>query len=371
MRPSTRTINRVVPLVLVGAIALTACGSGGGTAEPEPQDDPAAAGDEGGTDGGTDVGGEGESGDVPVVRFQAVEGSVGGLPLMVMEQEGLDEQFGFEGDFQFLASEGATQNFLMGETDVAMDSDIIGTAIARTEGFEVQAFYPVGNLYLGIIVPEDSPAQDPTDLIGKKVGHFGMDSGTTSFLSVVLEDAYDIDITEDYEFTEVGPAALGELLASGEIDAMFNFESFTSQAIVNVPGRWLLKAHEAYQETYDGFAPWITNMVAHTEWLEQNPETAYAVRDAYDEALRLLEDSDYQIANDQVYMDALGIEDQEVMDVMLENAASTPYFTNEWSEETIADAEAWLQQLVEKDILLEEVPEGVMTTLEETAGPRP
>lgn len=344
---------------------LAACG-GGDTASDDEQDT-GGNGDDAteAQEGGGDEGDGGDAGDMPTLRVQAVEGSVGGLPLMLMEREGLDEKHGFDGDFQFLSNEGAMQNFLMGGEGITVDADIIGTAISRTEGFDVTAFYPVGNLYLGIVVREDSDIQDPTDLVGRKIGHFGMDSGTTSFLRVLLQEGWGVDITEDVEFVEVGPAALGELLASGEVDAMFNFESFTSQAIVNIPARWLVKAHPAFEEHFDGFAPWITNMIAHTDWIKENPELAYAFRDAYDEALQMLNDSDYQVVNEQYYMDQLGIEDQEVMDVLLENAASTPYFTNEWSEEVINQARDFLNNLAEQDILIEEVPDGVMTRLED------
>lgn len=345
----------LIALASLLALLLVACGGG--------EDDETTASASGG-------GGE-EAGELPTVKLQAIEGSVGGIPMMVMEAEGLDEKYGFRGDYQFLPHEGAWQNFLMGNTDVAMDNDIIGTAVSRTEGFDVTAFYPVGNLYLGIVVPEDSPAQSPTDLIGKKVGYFGMDAGVTNFLRVLLQRQYDIDITTDYELVQLEPPALVEMLKAGDIDAMFNFEAFTSRAIAEVPGRWLLKAHEGYQEAFDGFAPWITNMVAQTDWLKENPELAYAVRDAYDEALKLLEDSEYQVANDPSYMERLGIEDQAVMDLMLETAASTPYFTNDWSEEVIADAEEFLGVLAEQDLVIEEVPDGVMATLEELVGPRP
>lgn len=351
-------------VLAVASLALFAAACGGDDAEEAGGGNAGTSGEEGGA--ADDAGG-----DLPTVTMQAIEGSVGGLPLMLMEAEGLDEKYGFDGDFQFLPHEGAWQNFLQGNSDVAVDNDIIGTAISRTEGFDVRAFYPVGNLYVGIIVPEDSPAQDPTDLIGQKVGYFGMDAGATNFLRVLLQEQYDIDITTDYELVQLEPPALVEVLAAGDIAAMFNFEAFTSRAVAEVPARWLLQAHEAYQEAFDGFAPWITNMVASAEWLEDNPELAYAVRDAYDEALQMLEDSDYQIVNDPTYMEQLGVEDQAVMDLLVENAATTPYFTNDWSPETIARAEEFLGMLADQDLLIEEVPEGVMVTLEDFIGPRP
>ena len=136
------------------------------------------------------------------------------------------------------------------------------------------------------------------------------------------------------------------------------------------PGRYLLQAHTAYSEHTGGFAPWITNMVAHEDWLQENPELAYAVRDAYDEAIRMMEDSDYEILRESYITDRLGLDDPAVLDVLIENARSTPYFTNEWSPELIAQAEAFLEKLAADGLLIEEVPDGVMVTLEEFVGPR-
>ena len=77
--------------------------------------------------------------DLQTVRMQAVSGSVGGIPLMIMANEGLDKKHGFKGEFEFPPHEGASQNFLVGNSDIAMDNDIAGVAIARTEGFEITA----------------------------------------------------------------------------------------------------------------------------------------------------------------------------------------------------------------------------------------
>jgi NitT/TauT family transport system substrate-binding protein len=186
--------------------------------------------------------------ELPKVILQAVSGSVGGIPLMIMANEGLDEKHGFKGQFEFLAHEGASQNFLVGNADIAMDNDIVGVSIARTEGFKVTAFYPVGNMYLGIVVAKDPPYKTPKDLIGKKVGHFGTDSGTTTFLRIIVKDAYGFDVTKEYKLVETGPAALVKLLEAGEVEAIFDFEAFVSKAIVDTPGRYLVQAHKAFTE---------------------------------------------------------------------------------------------------------------------------
>ncbi|WP_339885684.1 ABC transporter substrate-binding protein [Vreelandella maris] len=305
------------------------------------------------------------------VRIQAISGSLGGVPLMIMEGEELDKKYGFQGSFEFLSSSGAFQTFLLGESDITMDEDILGVAIARNEGFDISAFYPVGNLYLGIVVPGGSPYQTPEDLRGARVGHFGTDSGTTTFIRMIVQEMYGFDVMDEYEFTQVGPAALSRLLEAGDVDAIFNFESYASEAIHTTDGRYLLQAHQEYSEHTGGFAPWITNMVAHTDWLEDNVALAYAVRDAYEEAVRLMEESDYDILRKDYIREGLGITSDEVLDVLIDNARTYGYFTTDWSSEKIEAAYDFLDTLAEEGTLISEVPDGVMVSLEDDIAPRP
>lgn len=308
--------------------------------------------------------------DLPEATLQAVAGSLGGVPMMIIEGENLDEKHGFDGTFEYLPHEGIFQNFLIGNADVSMDNDLLGVAFAREEGFDITSFYPVGNLYLGIVVPGESEAQTPADLKGKKVGHFGADSGTTMFIRLIVQEMYGFDVLDEYEMSQVGPAALVSLLKEGEVEAIFDFESFVSEAMVATDGRYLLQAYKDYAEFNNGFAPWITNMVAHGEWLKENPELAYAVRDAYDEALQILEDTNYEVLRKPYIREKLGITSEEVLDVLIANGAENRYFTNDWSDDKRAAAMEFLQKLADEGDVLENVPDGMMVTLEDYVGPR-
>lgn len=308
--------------------------------------------------------------DLPNVTLQAVAGSIGGVPMMIIEGEKLDEKYGFDGTFEYLPSDGLFQNFLIGNADVSMDNDLLGVAIARSEGFDVSAFYPVGNLYLGIVVPGSSDAKTPEDLKGRKVGHFGAESGTTSFIRLIVQEMYGFDVLKEYEMSQVGPGALVQLLAQGEVDAIFNFEGFASEAMVATDGRYLLQAHADYSEFNDGFAPWITNMAAHGPWLRENPELAYGVRQAYDEAIRLLKESDYEILRKPYIIEKLGISSDAVLDKIIENGRSYDYFTNDWSETKRAAALQFLEKLAEDGSVIDSVPEGTLIALEDAIGPQ-
>ena len=67
----------------------------------------------------------------------------------------------------------------------------------------------------------------------------------------------------------------------------------------------------------------------------------------------------------------MSIKSDKVLDVLIENARSTPYFTNDWSKQIIGKAEALLAKMASDKILIKAVPDGVMVTLEDFIGTRP
>ena len=147
--------------LLVALIAVIAVGCGG-------DDD-----DDGGGDG---AGGE-------VVRFQGLPADPAAIPMLVMQEEGLDEEHGFTAEFVEVDPDAAANTLLIGESDIAMEQDAVTMTLAQQEGEEGVVFWPVLNTMMSVVVPEDSDAQTPEDLVGQKVGHFGVDSGTTSVIA--------------------------------------------------------------------------------------------------------------------------------------------------------------------------------------------
>jgi NitT/TauT family transport system substrate-binding protein len=353
-------------LVAVAALALFAAGCGSDDDDDATSDDAVDTTEEG-TTGDEPV----DEDDLPLVRFQAVAGSLGGLPLMVMEEEGLDVKNGFKGEFSYLDPGGASENFLVGNADVNMGDDVSTTAVFRQEGFDVTAWYPVTNLHVSIVVSEDSEYETPEDLIGEQVGHFGLESGATTYISTAVEEIYGFDPREDYTLVESGPPALPDLLAAGEVDAIFNFEGHVSRAVLEAPGRVLFQTHQAYSEHTGGYAPTLTNLLSTVDWLEENPELAYSVRDAIDEAIGLIEDSDYELISEETYTEQLGLEDPAHVELLIERAADIPVFTTDWSEEFIEQTRDFLDLLVEDGLLTGPPDEMVMTTLEALVGERP
>jgi NitT/TauT family transport system substrate-binding protein len=303
--------------------------------------------------------------DRPVVRIQGVGGSISSLPLLILEHEKLDEKHGFKAEIDLMGMSGGFQSFLVGNFEVSLDEDMIGVAAARLQGFDATVFYANAGIYTGIIVPGGSEAATPEDLVGKRVGHFGMDSGTTTYIRLILQDLYGIDVATDYDLQQVGPAALVPLLGSGEVEAIFNFEPLLSAAIVETDGRVLMHSLDAYRDYYEGFSPWFATFAAREEWLMENQELALAVRDALREATLKIIESDYEILREPYLSSSIGVQDEAVLNLIIEHGRSYHYFTDDYTTENVRKAHGFLERLAREGGPIEEVPENVAVVLED------
>lgn len=309
--------------------------------------------------------------DLPVIKIEAVKGSVGAVPLMVMVENGLDKKHGFKAQIDYLPLLSGFQSFLMGQYDISNDADAIHAAQARGEGFDVHAFYPYGNLYMGIVVSGKSTAKTVADLKGKRVGHFGLQTSTTTYLRRLVQKTDGFDLTTGFNLQQVGPAALVSLLEANNIDAMLNFEPLVSTAMVATKGRYLLQATDGFKTANDGFSPWFGLFISSNKWLSANPKLAYGFRDAIDDAIGMIKSSRYEALKDPRIASQLGVSSPEVLDQLVKNGAQYDYFTNEWTPALIAKGNEFLQQVAKEGVLLTKAPDRTLVRLEDVIGPRP
>jgi NitT/TauT family transport system substrate-binding protein len=301
-----------------------------------------------------EAGGEGER---PTVVFQGFPADPAALPLLVMQEEGFDEENGFVGEYLAVDPDAATNTFLIGESDIAMEQDGINMTIVQQEGHEAVLFAPGLNMMTGIVVPEDSPYQDPTDLVGEKVGHFGVDSGTTSTIALMLREIYDLDVLSEYDLRETGPEALPELLKSGEVEAIFDFEPLALRAVLETPGRYLFEPAKAWAEHTGGWSPWLTNLAATEEWLQENEDIAFGIRDAWMDGIAVLEESNYEILREEPYKSFLELKSDEELEAFIDYCVDLPCFGTTWTEEDIQGLNEYLELFAQHDILIEETAE--------------
>jgi NitT/TauT family transport system substrate-binding protein len=296
--------------------------------------------------------------DLPVVKLQAFPDDPAALPVLVMQQEGLDTAHGFKAELMTIDPDVAFQTLLLGESDVATEQDVVTVAIARQEGQYTVAFYPVLNLAVGIAVAKDSPYQTPADLKGKQVGHFGVDSGTTTSIAAALSASGSVNPFTDFELVQVGPEALATLLAQKRVEAIMNFQPLLARAVAETPGRYLYNPYDYWMEHFDGFSPWLTNLVARKDWLLENKEVAIGVRDAFAEAQAKIIESNYELLLEEPYASFLNLGSEEVLREYVKYCQNVvPCFASSWTAEDRQKAQDYVKLMQEHDLLVEEVPE--------------
>jgi NitT/TauT family transport system substrate-binding protein len=317
--PRSTRATRIAAVLLAAAFATTACG-----------------GDQPTTD---------ENG-LPIVRFSALPDPAP-LPVLVMQEHGIDEKHGFSAEFVEVDPDAATSTFLLGESEIGVDQDATSSAIANNEGHEVISFYPALSNTAAIVVPADSPYQTPQDLIGKRVGHFGADSGTTQAIAVSLQQGFGVNPLEDYEMVQAAPAALPELLASGEVDAIFDYEPYGMRAIQQTPGRYLFQVTDYWQQTAD-WSPPLAMLTARKDWLQDNGELARSIQTAWQEAVQVVVDSDYQLFLEEPYASFLDRESREELKALADYCKDLPCYTDEWTQSDVDQQMTYLELLVEQ-----------------------
>lgn len=326
----TRSIWAATTLTL--ALGAVACGEG------SPDDSAGSDGD----------------GDLPVVRFQAFPADPAGVPVVVIEELGLDRENGFVAEIVEVDPDAAATNLLIGGADIAVEQDGVTMTLAHAQGYDTVVFYPSLNTMMNMVVLEDSPYQHPEDLIGERVGHFGVDSGTTSVISLMLKELYDIDFFTDYDLREAGPAALPELLASGEVEAIINYEPLAIRAVLDGPGRYIFEPAEAWAEVNEGWSPYLTNLAASRAWLEENPETALGVLEAWKAAVEEIDATDYQLFAEEPYKTWIAAGSDEELDAFIDYCADMPCYQEGFTQEDIEQLDSWLALMAENDVLIQD-----------------
>lgn len=335
--------KRILLLGLFLALALVAAACGGA-------DDPGA--------GETDQ----ETEELPLIKFSGLSGGTSSLALKVIEENGFDVENGFRGEYSYQDTDAANQFFYQGRSDVAFDIDVIGVAIARAQGINVTSIGSVVTNHICLMTTKDSPIDSPEDLTGKKVGHYGTDSGGTVTLSILMDELYGIDIFEDWEMVESDPNGIIALLNRGDLDATVAFQPNIARENLEKGSDCMTPYFTEMWNELQGGHLMISTIAAHDDWIEENPDLAEAVLDAWDQGHAWLSENP-EALTESPYKELTGVEDPEVLDEFADYVNSIPMYLSTWNEETVAAQEAFIDLAAEQGTLLKENPGGATTIL--------
>jgi NitT/TauT family transport system substrate-binding protein len=340
---SRRSPNRLT-LIATGLIASLALVSCGGSPEPAPADDAA-----------------------PVVRLQGLEGGLSSMALKIIKDQGFDEANGFTAENFEVSSDASVQFFLQGDADVSFDGDPLTAALLRSQGNDVTTYFPMAVQDVAIVVKGDSPYQNEQDLIGKRVGHDGLDSGGMTAALVMLNDFANLNIEEQYDLQLTQEAALLRLLDRGDLEAVFTAEPNTIIAAKEYGMRTVWGPGWQEWEAAAGGRSWNITAMAHDSWIKDNPELAAGVQKAWNAAYDWIVADPSRVTSGELG-DLIGIESEEVAAGFEELIRTSEYFTKRWTEDDVAAAESFIQKAAAAGLGgLTEAPPGAVTRLPESS----
>ena len=343
---TSRQSRRRLPLALIAtglitSLALTSCGGGG---EAAPSDDAA-----------------------PVVRLQGLEGGLSSMALKIIKDQGFDKANGFTAENFEVSGDASVQFFLQGDADVSFDGDPLTAALLRSQGNDVTTYFPMAVQDVAIVVRGDSPYQTEQDLIGKKVGHDGLDSGSMTAGLVMLNDFANLDIEEQYDLQLTQEAALLRLLDRGDLEAVFTAEPNTIIAAKEYGMRPVWGPGWQEWEAAAGGRSWNITAMARDSWISENPELAAGVQKAWNAAYDWIVADPSRVTSGELG-DLIGIEGEEVAAGFEELIKTSEYFTKRWTEEDVAAAESFIQKAAAAGLGgLTEAPQGAVTRIPESS----
>lgn len=267
----------------------------------------------------------------PVVRLQAFAGGSTAIALKAMEEGGFDKKHGFEGKMLYFAPNIAYQQFIQRNTDVSFDADPLVVAKARLEGYKMICFYGVTNNHCAILVKKDAPFRSLPDLKGKRLGHYGLDTGGFSSFALVAAVKHRIDATKDFQLREAAPAALLPLLGKGELDAIVSFEPLISRAAVTVGSRTVFGPFTHVWREATGKPLPLTVMTAFEDYVTRNRDACRRVRDAWIDTARWI-GANPGIVERESFMKLTGVKEPEAIALLKKAIVEVPMYIDSWDD---------------------------------------
>lgn len=272
-------------MILLAGLLFAAC-SGGPTNQPAA--DPAAESEAEAPAAGQEAEPADDSAELIPVRIGSIAGASQAYIPIVMEEHGLDEKYGLDVEIVTLTSTGQQWTGLRsGDFDVASGS-FLDLLRQREGGLEVRAIRGFSKFGNPIVTTPDKPYEELPDLAGATVGTPSTSLLDWMIIRAVGVEAYGFDIETDAVPVNAAPPLMTELLASGELDAGFQFVTFTIQPVAEGTLKEITTIPELMEQ--GGFDPdsfYLTYNLANS-WAEAHPDAVPRLIAAMDEAVEIL-----------------------------------------------------------------------------------
>ena len=265
----------------------------------------------------------------PVVRLQAFAGGSTAIALKAIEEGGFDKVHGFEGKMFYFNPNISYQQFIQRNTDISFDTDPLVVAKARLEGHKMVCFHSITNNHCAILVKKEAPYRSLADLKGKRLGHYGIDTGGFSSFALVARARLGLDVMKEFQLREAAAPALLPLLGKGDLDAIVSFEPLMSKAAVTIGSRTLYGpfAHLWVEET--GQPLLLTAMAAFEDYVRTHRDLCRRVRDAWVDTARWITANPGIVERDS-FKKLTGVTEPEAIPLLKRAIVEVPMYNDSW-----------------------------------------
>ena len=220
-----------------------------------------------------------------VIFATSAGGSAMGLITAVVKRHGFDERYGVNLDLKPFDPADAEKAVLIGSVEIGFFVPI-SWAHVNLEDQAVSFLLPLYTNHGALLVRTDSTYQSVADLRGKPIATLGQISGLYTSMQVLMRKL-GMDWERDFELVS-GPApAVIAAMERGDVEAGLPFEPNTSGLLASGKYRELLNPNATWQQMM-GSPLFMVGLAAKQTWIDENRETARAVKAAILDGTRYL-----------------------------------------------------------------------------------
>lgn len=283
-----------------------------------------------------------------------------GLAVEVMKDLKIPEKYNLDLEYFGFTNPSLSNNaFINGKYQINLAAGANVIALARNQGHRFQYFFPTLLNSVCVVVKKESPYSSLEDLIGKKIGWYGLQSGGgTGFY--VLAKIKGLDILKDYELIDTKPPTLWPLLERGEVEAIVIFEPFVSRLLATNNYRVLVGPFYQEWEKVTGYKMEMTGLSAGEDWLYSNHESAVKMIQIWNETVQHIRNNTSEVLEKyQNYTNLVSKEEIEFGEQRIPQI-----YISEWNnlEKSI---NLMLEMLVDDNVIIEKVPKDIIYKLGE------
>jgi len=223
-----------------------------------------------------------------VVFATSAGGSAMGLITQVIKRHQLDEKHGLNLDLKPLDPSEAERATVMGIVEAGFFVPV-SWAKANLEGQNVSFLAPLYTNHGAVLVRADSPYQSLSDLRGKRIATLPSVSGLYTSMQVIVRKL-GMDWERDFDLVAGQAPAVIAALERGDADAAIPFEPNVSKLLATGQYREVMNPNETWQQL-TGSSLFMVGLAALQSWIDQNRDTARAIRACVLDATRYLRET--------------------------------------------------------------------------------